>query len=96
MTLDRARIESLATLARLDLSEAEKTQYLGDLGRIIAYVDQLRAVDTSGALAMAGLTDPTGRVRKDQPADMLPLSSVLANAPAKNDEAFLVPKVVER
>lgn len=46
-------IDRLAQLARLQLSQKEKQEFKNDLERIVAYVDQLREVDTEGIARLA-------------------------------------------
>ncbi len=60
MKIDRAEIDHIAQLAKLELSEEEKQELSRQLGDILSYVDQLKAVDTSGVeitAQVSGLSD---------------------------------------
>lgn len=48
MTQDGFDIEHLAELARINLTDAEKARFAGELSKILAYVRQLQDVDTEG------------------------------------------------
>ena len=55
----------LAALARIDLEPKEEERLLLDLQRILAYVSELRALDTSGVTPMNGGTSLTNVFRAD-------------------------------
>ncbi len=46
-------VEHVAKLARLKLSDDEKKLYTEQLGKIIGYFDELKAVDTTGIEPMS-------------------------------------------
>lgn len=94
MALDRKAIDHLALLARLDLTEAERDAFALQLDRIV------HAVDTIGALELAGVEPTSSAVpvpnvfREDLPEPSLPREAALDQAPAKNREGFVVPRVI--
>ncbi len=49
MTLSRAEVDHVATLARLGLSDAEKDRLLGELEAILDHIARLQQVDTSNS-----------------------------------------------
>ncbi len=49
MKITRTEVEHVAGLARLDLSEEEKDLFTGQMDAILAYVDKLNELDTSGS-----------------------------------------------
>jgi aspartyl/glutamyl-tRNA(Asn/Gln) amidotransferase C subunit len=59
-------------------------------------VQQLQSVDTTGIEPIANVAGLVNITRPDVAGKMLAQRQVLANAPAKNDVAILVPKAVER
>jgi aspartyl-tRNA(Asn)/glutamyl-tRNA(Gln) amidotransferase subunit C len=68
----------------------------GELEAIVGYVQQLQSVDTTGIEPIANVAGLVNITRPDVAGKMLAQRQVLANAPAKNDVAILVPKAVER
>ena len=93
--LSRQDVERIAELARLELSEDELELFTRQLGDILTYVEQIRALDTTGVA-------PTSQVmnrpvdRADSPAATLTRSQLLDNAPDAAVEAglFKVPRVM--
>lgn len=96
MSLDPAAIARLAELARLSLPEDERTRLASQLSNILAYVDQVQAVDVTGVPETSHpLSQPTAW-REDEPRPSLDRARVLAQAPGAASEAglFRVPKVI--
>jgi aspartyl-tRNA(Asn)/glutamyl-tRNA(Gln) amidotransferase subunit C len=89
-------VRHLAKLANLGLSDAEVKRMATELEAIVGYVAQLQAVDTAGVEPIANVAGLANVTRPDQPGQMLGQREALANAPQKDEVAFLVPKVVER
>ena len=95
-TLTRADVERIATLARLELTPDEVTLFAGQLTAILAYADQVQAVDTSGIAVAPGTTAGDAAARDDAPAPSLDRSLALSQAPAADRTAglFKVPRVL--
>jgi aspartyl-tRNA(Asn)/glutamyl-tRNA(Gln) amidotransferase subunit C len=88
-------IDRLAVLARIELTAEEKTRFAAQLGDVLTHIEQLNKVNVDGVEPMAHAFHVTNVWRNDDPVDGLPVGDVLANAPAKRNEQFSVPKVVE-
>ncbi|HHT9119092.1 MAG TPA: Asp-tRNA(Asn)/Glu-tRNA(Gln) amidotransferase subunit GatC [Candidatus Hypogeohydataceae bacterium YC41] len=93
--IDKKTIEHVALLARLELSEEEKELFVSQLGDILTYIEKLKELDTSKVEPMAYATATTNVFREDVPTPSLKLEEVLKNAPAKFQDFFKVPKVIE-
>ena len=96
MGLSHDEVAHVATLARLDLGTEELEHMTTELDAIVAYVEQLQQVDTNGIDPVAQVTGLVNVTRPDEPGDHLTTAQTLSNAPLANDEAFLVPKAVDR
>jgi aspartyl-tRNA(Asn)/glutamyl-tRNA(Gln) amidotransferase subunit C len=96
VAITQQNVRHLAKLANLALADAEVDRMAGELDAIVAYVEQLRAIDTKGVEAIAHVTGLVNVTREDQPGSMLTSKEILANAPLANEVAILVPKAVER
>src|SRR6476619_5971877 len=66
-TLTRADVERIAALARLELTPDEVTLFAGQLTAILAYADQVQAVDTSGIAVAPGTAAGDAAARDDAP-----------------------------
>lgn len=94
-SLSQQEVLRIAELARLALTPDEVELFAHQLGDILGYVEQIRAVDTSGVTPTAhGLTRPLER--PDTPRPTLPRAEALAGAPEAAREAglFKVPRVI--
>ena len=89
-------VERIAALAHLELTAAEKELFTRQLAEILAYAEQVQAVDTGGVLATAHVHTGDRSERDDEPRASLPRSDVLANAPDAAEDAglFRVPRVI--
>ena len=94
-SLSRQDVQRVAELARLELSQDELDLFTRQLGDILTYVEQIRALDTTGVA-------PTSQVmnrpvdREDVPRPTLTRSQLFDNAPDAAVEAglFKVPRVI--
>jgi aspartyl-tRNA(Asn)/glutamyl-tRNA(Gln) amidotransferase subunit C len=94
-SLSRQDVQRIAELARLELSESELDLFTRQLGDILTYVEQIRALDTTGVMPTSqGMTRPVDR--DDVPAETLTRAQLLDNAPDAAIEAglFKVPRVI--
>ena len=95
MSLDRAAVRHIATLARIRVSDEQAEALVGDLGKILAWVEQLSEVDTAGVEPMASVVARNLPRRADVVNDGGKQKAILANAPEPAHGFFTVPKVVE-
>lgn len=92
-------IDRLAQLARLQLNQKEEGELKNDIERIVAYVDQLREVDTDGVGEITRAASETNRLREDGPPRAHNEKEVadLRNAfPAREEEYVRVPLVITK
>jgi aspartyl-tRNA(Asn)/glutamyl-tRNA(Gln) amidotransferase subunit C len=95
MSVDVDTVCRIAHLARIALSEAEVDHLKGELNAILAFFEQLSELDVRGVEPMTSVIPMTMNERKDAVTEGGDAAAILANAPASEDQFFLVPKVVE-
>ena len=95
MSLTAEEVRWVAHLARLQLTDAELETMTRQLAAIVAYVDQLKQVDTEGVEPLAHALDVTNVFRDDEPAPSLPADAILANAPKRAGDFYSVPAVLD-
>ena len=95
MQVDEATVRRIARLARIKVTDAEAKALEKELSGILDWVKQLDEVDTGSVEPMTRVTPMTLKQRPDVVTDGGDPAAVLANAPATQDNFFLVPKVVE-
>jgi aspartyl-tRNA(Asn)/glutamyl-tRNA(Gln) amidotransferase subunit C len=88
-------VSYVAHLARMQLTEAEKTQFSAQLQNILAYVAKLNELDVSNVEPTAHAAPLTNVLRKDEAKPSLARERVLANAPESARDLLIVPKIVE-
>lgn len=85
----------LAKLSRLEFSDAELKDFLGEFDAILEQVSMINKVDVSGVdLKQADVLEVKD-IRTDEVTETFTQDQVLSNAPEKKDGAFLVPLTVE-
>ena len=94
MKLDKETVEKLAHLARLEFSEEEKESMIGDMDKILAFVDKLSELDLEGVEPLVYLTEEGNVLRKDVVKTEVSKDKALSNAPDKDSDYFRVPKVM--
>ena len=94
--LSVAEVERIAALANLELTEDEKQLFARQLAEILAYAEQVQAIDTSGVPATAHVLAAHDAERSDEPRPSVPVAEALANAPEVEPDAglFKVPRVI--
>lgn len=88
---DRARIDHVAALARLDLSEEERARFAPEFARLLAAFEVLARAPLEGEPEPASLP---ARTRPDISQPSLARETLLAGAPAVDEGFFLVPKTI--
>jgi aspartyl-tRNA(Asn)/glutamyl-tRNA(Gln) amidotransferase subunit C len=94
MSLTRADVEKVSLLARLRLTDDELLRLTDELGQIVHFVEQLKALDTTGVAPLAHALDVTNVFADDEARPSLDRDLALANAPKRDDECYRVPAVL--
>lgn len=95
MPVDETDVKRIARLSRLSVTEAELKPLAGEINAILGFVAELDAVDVADVEPMTSVVPMPLQMRPDTVADGGYPDRVLANAPAREDDFFVVPKVVE-
>jgi aspartyl-tRNA(Asn)/glutamyl-tRNA(Gln) amidotransferase subunit C len=95
MQVDEATVRKIAHLARIKITDAEAKALETELSGILDWVKQLDEVDTAGVEPMTSVTPMQLKQREDRVTDGGIADDIVANAPAREDHFFVVPKVVE-
>jgi aspartyl-tRNA(Asn)/glutamyl-tRNA(Gln) amidotransferase subunit C len=93
--ITRQEVEHVARLSRLALGDAEIERMRAQLDGILAYIDTLRALDTTGVEPTSHAVPQLNVMRDDHVRPCLPQDAVLANAPDRSDAFFRVPRIIE-
>jgi aspartyl-tRNA(Asn)/glutamyl-tRNA(Gln) amidotransferase subunit C len=95
MSVDLATVKRVAKLSRIAVSEEDAVRMMGELNGILGFVAQLDEVDVTGVEPMTSVVPAVMKKRVDAVTDGGTAGDIVANAPATDENFFLVPKVVE-
>jgi aspartyl-tRNA(Asn)/glutamyl-tRNA(Gln) amidotransferase subunit C len=94
MALTREEVLHVANLARLTLAPAEIELLTRQLNDILAYVEKLQELDTSGVEPLAHVVPVFNVLREDTVRQGLDRETAMDNAPAREEGAFVVPRII--
>ncbi|MEA2992686.1 MAG: aspartyl-tRNA(Asn)/glutamyl-tRNA(Gln) amidotransferase subunit [Alphaproteobacteria bacterium] len=95
MPVDADTVRRIAHLARIAVADDEVEHLRGELNAMLAFVEQLSEVNVDGVEPMTSVTPMEMKKRPDVVTDGGDVEAILKNAPAREDNFFAVPKVVE-
>lgn len=95
MSLDAAEIKKIAHLARLGISADDIPEYSRNLSDILAFVEQLNAIDTRGVEPLAHPLEAAQRLRPDAVTETDNRNNFQKVAPETESRLYLVPQVIE-
>ena len=95
MSIDAATVRRIAHLARVAVADDEVEHLRGEINAILAFVEQLSEVDVTGIEPMTSVTPMQMRRRPDAVTAGGDPDGILRNAPEREGNFFVVPKVVE-
>jgi aspartyl-tRNA(Asn)/glutamyl-tRNA(Gln) amidotransferase subunit C len=96
MQVNDALIDKLCDLAKLEFAGEARSALMQDLNKILAFVEQINALDTTQVQPLQHMTAETNHLRKDEPHTTLTHAEALQNAPKKDSDYLRVPKVLDK
>ena len=95
MSIDKNQVKKVAKLSRISLDDKKLKSLSKDLVSILHFVEELKKLDTKKTEPLTSILDKTLEPRDDKINDGSIKDQILKNSPEKNEEFFVVPKVVE-
>ena len=95
MSIDKDKIKHISKLARISVDEKKIDALAKDLSSIFKFIEQLNELNTENVEPLSSILNEQLRSRKDEINDGKIRDKILKNSPQKNDEFFVVPKVIE-
>lgn len=95
MSVDTDTVRRVARLARIAVTPEDAERMTGELNAILGFVEQLNEVDVTGVEPMTSVIPIEMKKRQDAVTDGGKAADIVANAPATDENFFLVPKVIE-
>ncbi len=95
MSIDKATVQKIASLARIKVTEDDLNYYAPQLQKILGWAEQLQEVNTDGVEPLLSVSEIACRLRPDVVNDGGNAAAVLSNAPESVEGFFVVSKIVE-
>ena len=95
MSIDKDTVKHISKLARISLDEKKVDSLSKDLTSIITFIEKLNSLNTDKVDPLTSIINASLKPRKDEVKDGKIRDQILKNSPEKNDEFFVVPKVIE-
>ena len=95
MSIDKDTVKHISKLARISLDEKKINNLSKDLSSIMKFIEKLNELNTDKTTPLASIINTSLKSRKDEVKDGKIRDQILKNSPEKNEEFFVVPKVVD-
>mgnify|MGYP001346495543 FL=1 len=95
MSIDKDTVKHISKLARISLDEKKTDSLSKDLTSIMKFIENLNKLNTDKTNPLTSIINASLKSRKDEVKDGKIRDQILKNSPEKNDEFFVVPKVIE-
>ena len=95
MSIDKDTVKHISKLARISLDEKKIHSLSNDLTSIMQFIEKLNKLNTDKIIPLTSIINASLNSRKDDVKDGKIRDQILKNSPEKNEEFFVVPKVIE-
>ena len=95
MSIDKDTVKHISKLARISLNEKKIDSLSKDLTSIMKFIERLNELNTDKINPLTSIINASLKSRKDEAKDEKIRDQILKNSPEKNEEFFVVPKVVD-
>ena len=95
MSIDKDTVKHISKLARISLDEKKIASLSKDLSSIMNFIEKLNELNTDKTTPLTSIINASLKSREDEVKDGKIRDQILKNSPEKNEEFFVVPKVVE-
>jgi aspartyl-tRNA(Asn)/glutamyl-tRNA(Gln) amidotransferase subunit C len=89
--IDREQVLHVARLARLELSDDEVGRMATDLSSILGHIEKIGELALDDVAPTSHVVEVANALRPDEVQPSLPRDVALSQAPAVQDDGFLVP-----
>jgi aspartyl/glutamyl-tRNA(asn/gln) amidotransferase, C subunit len=92
--LSKEDVLKIAKLSKLEFQESEIEEFRIDLNKILEHMEMLNDVDTSNVEPLFNVLDLKDKLRKDEVYNSNIKKELLKNAPDKDEDFIIVPKII--
>ena len=95
MTINLKTVKHISKLSRISIDDHKAKKLSNDLNSIFSFIEKLNQLDTKNTEPLTSIAETTLKLRKDEIKSQNIREDILKNSPDKNEDFFVVPKVVE-
>ena len=95
MSIDKDTVKHISKLARISLDQKKVDSLSKDLTSIMRFIESLNKLNTDKTTPLTSIINTSLKSRRDEVKDGKIRDQILKNSPEKNEEFFVVPKVIE-
>jgi|TARA_B110000305_G_scaffold41793_1_gene43622 aspartyl-tRNA(Asn)/glutamyl-tRNA(Gln) amidotransferase subunit C len=95
MPITEKEVREIAQLARISIADKDMSSYEDQLNKILAFVDEMKAIETEGIIPLAHPLEETQKLRNDKVSEKNQRESYQSVAPTTENGLYLVPQVIE-
>ncbi|MDA7785669.1 Asp-tRNA(Asn)/Glu-tRNA(Gln) amidotransferase subunit GatC [Candidatus Pelagibacter sp.] len=95
MTIDLKTIKHISKLSRISVDDTKADKLAGDLNSIFDFIEKLNELNTDNVEPLTSVAETTLKLRADEVKSENIRDQILKNSPEKNEDFFVVPRVVE-
>ena len=95
MSIDKDTVKHISKLARISLNEKKISSLSKDLTSIMKFIEKLDELNTDKTKPLTSIINASLKSRTDEVKEEKITNQILKNSPEKNEEFFVVPKVIE-
>ena len=95
MTINLKTIKHISKLSRISVNDKKADKLAGDLNSIFDFIEKLNELNTDKVEPLTSVAETTLKLRTDEVKSKDIRDQILKNSPDKNEDFFVVPKVVE-
>ena len=95
MTIDLKTIKHIAKLSRISVDDEKAKKLAGDLNSIFDFIEKLNELKTDQIKPLTSIAETSLKLRNDEIKIQNMREEIIKNSPEKNEDYFVVPKVIE-
>ena len=95
MSIDKDTVKHISKLARISVDEEKINNLSKDLSSIMKFIEKLNELNTDKTIPLTSIINASLKSREDEVKDGKIRDEILKNSPEKNEEFFVVPKVLD-
>ena len=95
MTIDLKTIKHIAKLSRISVDDEKAKKLAGDLISIFDFIEKLNELKTDQIKPLTSIAETSLKLRNDEIKSQNMREEIIKNSPEKNEDYFVVPKVIE-